>query len=169
MKRTLSYTLSEAESVAWNHADPDKAQRARDEIVERVGKQAAAEDCEVFLVNDVGGRELGFGITNPLRFLLKPMDLPSLEGLLHLGDARKTSHWPEGNPDYVEKLGLTEEHVPALIRAALLWADVDARPEGDAVYAPIHAWRALAQLGAVEAVEPLLGMLNTLNEQMDDW
>jgi hypothetical protein len=169
MERTFFYTLSEAEFVAWNHADPENAQCARDEIVERVGKQAAAEGYEVFLVNDLGGCELGFGTTNPLRFLPNPMHVMLMEGLVHFGDARKTWQWPEGNPDYVEKLGLREEHIPALISAALQWTEADAQPEGDAVYAPIHAWRALAQLGTVEAVEPLLGMLNTLSEQIDDW
>ena len=35
--------------------------------------------------------------------------------------------------------------------------------------ASTHAWRALGQLRAIEAVEPLLAMQNRLDEERDDW
>lgn len=65
-------------------------------------------------------------------------------------------------PNYLD-LGLTAEHIPALIRMAtdkeLNQGDV----ESTEVWAPIHAGRALGQLRAIEAIEPLL-TLSTIEE-----
>jgi len=72
-------------------------------------------------------------------------------------------------PDYVGQLGLTREHVPALVEIVRMWEDEESLPEGDAGLAPIHAGRALGQLRAIEAVEPLLAMQNRLDEEHDDW
>jgi len=84
--------------------------------------------------------------------------------LLTLGDCRGQREWM----DY-RALGLGPEHVPDLIRLALdeelYWAD----SEGDAVWAPIHAWRALAQLHAEEAAQPLTHLLHRIDEYGDDW
>jgi len=69
-------------------------------------------------------------------------------------------------PDY-RKLGLTHEHVPELIRMATD-PDLDASPSKSLrVWAPLHAWRALAQLRAVEAIQPLL--LRLEQNEDDDW
>jgi hypothetical protein len=72
-------------------------------------------------------------------------------------------------PDYVKDLSLTEEHVPELIRMAQdleLWnlTKEDLDPEGPldwdlAIWAPIHAWRALGQLQATAAILPLVEVL----------
>lgn len=81
--------------------------------------------------------------------------------LLTLGECHRT-RWP----DY-RTLGLGPEHIPELLRMV---ADPDlnhAGREGAAVWAPAHAWRTLGQLGAVDAVEPLLELLDEL--VMDDW
>jgi hypothetical protein len=83
--------------------------------------------------------------------------------LLTLGDCREMREWP----DYLV-LGISPEHVPDLIRMvqddALNQADSDSLE----VWAPVHAWRALGQLRAEAAVEPLLGILwRTDNE--DEW
>ena|GEM_PF-2374972 len=51
-----------------------------------------------------------------------------------------------------------------LIDTATTWFEGD-----DACYAQIHAWRALAQLGAVDAVQPLLDFQEELDEAGDDW
>jgi len=59
------------------------------------------------------------------------------------------------------------------VAIARTWAD----PQGDwpddagyiAGYAPIHAWRCLAQLRAVEAIPVLLEMLDPLDATFDDW
>ena len=37
------------------------------------------------------------------------------------------------------------------------------------IWAPLHAWRALGQLHAVDAIEPLLGLLWRIDEWDDDW
>lgn len=84
--------------------------------------------------------------------------------LLALGDCRGQGEWT----DY-RALGLGPEHVPDLIRMALdeelYWAD----SEDDVVWAPIHAWRALAQLRAEEAAQPLTRLLYRIDEYGDDW
>jgi hypothetical protein len=94
---------------------------------------------------------------------------PSVNELFSSGDPRETWQWYEGDPDYVARFGFTAEHVPQLIDLATTRADDDGWPDDDSVYGPIHAWRALGQLRAVEAVEPLLGILNKLDERGDDW
>jgi hypothetical protein len=69
--------------------------------------------------------------------------------------------------DYVSDLGLTPEHVPDLIRLACDATLHTAEAEDPAVWAPTHAWRALGQLRAVEAVAPLLELLR--GHADDDW
>ena len=84
--------------------------------------------------------------------------------LLTLGDARGQREWP----DYQE-LGIDSEHIPDLIRMAL---DEDlhlADPGSDEVWAPLHAWRALGQLEAEEAIEPLTELLSRITKYDDDW
>ncbi len=78
--------------------------------------------------------------------------------------------WAKGERDYVAELGFTPEHVPGLIRIARHWLDAYGDEEWDEaeLWASVHAWRALGQLGAVEAVEPLLGMMDGLADA-DDW
>jgi hypothetical protein len=84
--------------------------------------------------------------------------------LLTLGDPRGEAGWPE-----YTALGLTDEDVPALIRMALD-EDLNHRgPESDEVWAPLHAWRALGQLRAMEAAEPLLALFDELDNGGDDW
>ena len=84
--------------------------------------------------------------------------------LLTQGDCRGTQEWP----DYLA-LGLGPEHVSDLIQMALdedlHWADSDSLE----VWAPIHAWRALAQLHAEAAVEPLTQLFARVDEFSDDW
>lgn len=75
--------------------------------------------------------------------------------------------WADGQPDYVTEYSLTAEHIPALIRLATTCSDASA--DDPAIYAQIHAWRALAQLRAVEAVQPLLDVQEELDERGDDW
>lgn len=82
--------------------------------------------------------------------------------LLTHGDASRTSEWP----DYPGSIGLRKEHVPELIRMATDETLYDEDPDGPAVWAPVHAWRALAQLGAAEAAGPLLKLLDNPD---DDW
>lgn len=88
---------------------------------------------------------------------------PPVSQLLTRGDPGSAS-WP----DYLA-LGFTLDHVPDLIRMAvdedLHWADT----ESVEVWAPLHAWRTLAQLRAEAAVEHLIGLFERLDEFEDDW
>lgn len=87
---------------------------------------------------------------------------PPVDKLLTCGDVRESVDWL----DY-RQFGLGPEHVPDLIRMAtdddLLWADSDSLE----VWAPIHAWRALGQLHAEAASEPLLTLFDALDAE--DW
>ncbi len=74
-------------------------------------------------------------------------------------------------PDY-KKFGLTPEQIPELIRVlekvGEFWPDEPTNNEPE-VYAPIHAWRALAQFKAEQAI-PVLFDLIYWNEANDvDW
>ena len=66
--------------------------------------------------------------------------------------------------DYVEAYGFTEEHIPDLIRLASE-KDLNWKDEGEC-YAPIHAYRALGQLRAEAAIQPLISLLDC---DEDDW
>lgn len=92
---------------------------------------------------------------------------PPLDRLFTFGDAEFGTR--KEMPDYVGQLGLTREHVPALIEIVRMWEDEDGLPDSPADSAPMHAWRALGQLRAIEAVEPLLAMQRRLDEERDDW
>ena len=89
---------------------------------------------------------------------------PPVDQLLTYGEGQSVS--PDDWPDYLE-LGLAPEQIPDLIRLAtdeeLIWDDSD-RLE---VWAPLHAWRALGQLRAEAAIEPLLSLFEPLVE--NDW
>jgi hypothetical protein len=84
--------------------------------------------------------------------------------LLTLGEIPRTTKWR----DYLA-LGLGPEHIPDLIRMAL---DDDLHHAGSdrsEVWAPVHAWRALAQLHAGDAAEPLTRLLSRVDDFGDDW
>ena len=66
-------------------------------------------------------------------------------------------------------LGISREHAPELIRMATDEALNSAPSDNLFVWAPVHAWWALAQLRAEEAVVPLLGLLRRIDEANDDW
>jgi hypothetical protein len=87
-------------------------------------------------------------------------DLPVAQ-LLTLGEPGYEEDWA----DYVA-LGLRREHAPDLIRMVEDQRFDETPSDSPEVWAPLHAWRALAQLGATEAIEPLLGKLADLE---DDW
>jgi hypothetical protein len=85
--------------------------------------------------------------------------------LLTLGEPKDSrGEWP----DYLT-YGLTAEHVPDLIRMATDLALNRADPNSLEVWAPLHAWRALGQLRAEAAVQPLLELLHALGGDHDDW
>jgi len=89
---------------------------------------------------------------------------PPVARLLTMGESERIS--PEQWPDYHE-LGIGPEQIPDLIQMATDEALNEASSESPEVWAPVHAWRALGQLRAVEAVEPLLELFDKLQD--DDW
>ncbi len=88
---------------------------------------------------------------------------PPVDQLLTLGDpVASREPWA----DYLA-MGLTDEHVAELLRMVGDPALNDADGESAAVWAPLHAWRALGKLRAVAATEPLLDLIGTDSD--DDW
>ena len=72
------------------------------------------------------------------------------------------------------KLGFAREHIPDLIRLVedeelrdLPWDDEDNVPPQ--VYAQVHAWRTLTQLGAIEAIPAFIGLLHFIDDDDDDF
>jgi hypothetical protein len=100
-----------------------------------------------------------------------------LQPLLQYGDDDTLRSDPVGWRNYVAELGLTAGDVPELLTILNEWfapPDDDVQfDDGDPLEAtwcaPIHAWRALGQLGAIEAVAPMLAHADLLDEWMDDW
>lgn len=89
---------------------------------------------------------------------------PPVDRLLNYGDCSKMGRTA---PNYVEELSLTDEHIPDLLRLA---TDMNLNlgdPEDVVVWAPIHAMRALGQLQAEAAIDPLLSLLKEIPD--DDW
>jgi hypothetical protein len=86
---------------------------------------------------------------------------PPVAQLLHLGEP-DFSAWA----DYAA-LGFTSDHVPELLR--LLQDEALAKSNDPVVVCgQFHAWRALGQLKAEAAIEPLLDLL-AAQENEDDW
>src|SRR5947209_6419078 len=89
---------------------------------------------------------------------------PPVDQLLTYGEGHLGS--PDKWLNYLE-LGIGPAHIPDLIRMAtdekLNWADSDSLE----VWAPTHAWRALGQLHAEAAIEPLLSLFEILKD--NDW
>lgn len=113
---------------------------------------------------------------------------PPLDLLLTLGDPRAIDAAPARpsfNPNYVEfvrtpdpfrypfwpnyqaRYGIGPEHIADLIRMVtdetLAWAGQDTSE----VWAALHAYRALGQLRATEAIDPLISLFDPLED--DDW
>ncbi len=89
---------------------------------------------------------------------------PPVDKLLTYGEAT-----PKGSKDWDNylALGLTAEHVPELIRMATDRELYDNESDGLEIWAPIHAWRALGQLRALDAVKPLFLLYAAPDER--DW
>lgn len=77
--------------------------------------------------------------------------------LLEIGEVKpKSVATPEKWIDYVQEYQLSESDIPELIRMATDSELNNAEMESKEVWAPLHAWRALAQLQAKDAIEPLM-------------
>ncbi len=90
---------------------------------------------------------------------------------------RKFLEWEGQDGYYVTTCRISADDVPGLIDIALKWSDVDWTPnpipprtdEEIASLLPVTAWRALADLQADAAVEPLLQLLRDCNDPHDEW
>jgi len=94
------------------------------------------------------------------------------EDLEAFGHPEDTASWADGDVNYVSQLRLTAADIPQLLAVARQWLWPLSRPKSKddvSIFAPIHAWRGLAQLRAVEAVEVLLEMMEPLTADEDDW
>ena len=87
-----------------------------------------------------------------------------VDKLLTLGQPKR-----HGTSVNYEKLGIGREQVPELIRMTTDEALNSGPTDSQWVWAPVHAWWALAQLQAAEAIAPLLSLLPRINGQNDDW
>jgi HEAT repeat protein len=89
---------------------------------------------------------------------------PPVADLLHYGELKSTNQpWA----DYLTELELTETHIPELIRMMTDDALWESDFESSESWSVAHAWRALAQLQAEEAIAPFLSMLEKYED--DDW
>ena len=83
---------------------------------------------------------------------------PPVSALLTQGDVRfQQGGWP----DYVATYGFDASHVPELIRMATD-PELNSQADEPEIWAPVHAWRALGQLRAAEAIEPLIGLFDLI-------
>jgi HEAT repeat protein len=87
---------------------------------------------------------------------------PPVSELLAYGDCRNYQEWP----NYVQELNLEEKHISELIKMATDEELDKAGSDSNEVWSPVHAWRALGQLQAKDALKPLLGLLANRD---DDW
>jgi hypothetical protein len=95
-----------------------------------------------------------------------------LQGLLELGECDTLRGPRDEWRDYVAEFDLTAGDIPELLVVLDYWFQWNGEndyPESPLFHAPIHAWRALGQLQALDAVEPMLANLNLLDDTMDDW
>jgi hypothetical protein len=85
-----------------------------------------------------------------------------IQFLLELGEADQRGAWP----DYLQ-YGFTEADILALLDLVADEILDEADSESSEVWAPLHAWRTLGQLGSSQAIVPLLNQFDRLCE--DDW
>ena len=89
---------------------------------------------------------------------------PPVDRLLSLGKPDQTHEVIS-----YQSLGLAPDHIPQLIQMATDRELTLADAESLDVWAPVHAWYALGELCAEEAVRPLLDELDFLVANDDDW
>jgi len=88
----------------------------------------------------------------------------SVSQLLRYGDCRNMKEWP----DYL-KLGITRKHIPDLIEILTDEGLHESPSDALELWGPVHAWRALGQLRAEKAIEPMLSLLHKIDDENDDW
>jgi HEAT repeat protein len=95
-----------------------------------------------------------------MNFLEQP---PAIQNLARLGS---TGVWEKREWADYRSLGIGPKHIPTLIEILTqidtFWEDDEDSPES---WAPLHAWRALGQLQAVEALPAMTGLLRLIDEE----
>ena len=87
-----------------------------------------------------------------------------LARLLAMGESGISEEWA----DYAT-MGIGPGHIPDLVRLVADGALLLDASRGNESWAPVHAWRALGQLRAKEAIEPLLSLFHLIDEEdLDD-
>lgn len=87
-----------------------------------------------------------------------------LDRLVALGECKFKRDWLD-----CKAVGIGPELIPDLIGIATDEKLLSAPRASPLIWTPIHAWRALAGLRAVEAIEPLVSLLRRIDEPGDDW
>lgn len=82
--------------------------------------------------------------------------------LLEYGACSSASEWP----NYVQELDFKEEHIPELIRMMTDEGLQSSQLQKSEIWAPVHAWRTLAQLGTETATTTFL---EQLEDPLNDW
>lgn len=95
-------------------------------------------------------------------FLPMMTENPKINTILKLGEP-KTIDWL----NYIEKYGFNHEDVAELIEVLTSEELNNFEAEQAEVWAPLHAWRILAQLKSEQAIEPLIRCFDFLCH--DDW
>jgi len=85
-------------------------------------------------------------------------------GMIKLGKPEDLKGWL----DY-QDLGIRREHIPDLIRLVLDKRLTSSDVNDSALWAGVHAWRALGQLEAEDATEPLIQLFAWIDAKDDDW
>ncbi len=72
----------------------------------------------------------------------------------------RSNNWP----DYLQ-FGIRPEHLPDLLAMITDESLYNGEPDSPETWASLHAWRAIGQLRVPEAIEPLVGLL----DELEDW
>lgn len=99
-----------------------------------------------------------------------------VERLFEAGDPSNLMDWESRDGYYVAAGRISAADVPGLIDIVRKWNDPNWPSDDDppfdrdeAELLPVTAWRSLADLKADSAVEPLVQILNELDDEYDDW
>ncbi|MFT5324582.1 MAG: hypothetical protein ACI8P0_002446 [Planctomycetaceae bacterium] len=96
------------------------------------------------------------------------ISLSGLERLKRHGNTNNGNRWIDFEFNYVTEFGLTSSDVPSLLNCVHKWLE-DFDEDDETAWGPVHAWRALGQMRSVEVIEPLLDMMEELDQSNDDW
>lgn len=144
------------------HGEEIEGVRSTKRLRPKMQGEAQMDDLEIQQPDDLDGEDEEDYFKGPFDYP------PPVDKLLTYGDPRGSSRWPN-----YRELGLRREHIPHLMNMVQDDTLHDAPSEENGkpspkVWAPLHAWRALGQLRAEEAVDVLIEQFWRV-EDGDDW